>query len=544
MNDKNKTLYAAVKDSAALFPDKTALLFLGAKIDYASFIRDIDAVAGFLVGLGIQKGDAVTVCMPNIPQCAVVFYAASKIGAVAHMVHPLAPKAQLSEYMDSVKSKLLVLPDIMIDKYEELILSKKTLLCSPAHYLGFVRRILFSLKTMPLVNRVKKSENVYFYSDAVKCMPPSEPDFADPQATAVYLHSGGTGGHPKTIELSSRAINALTDNGMEILGITSFNGGCMLAVLPMFHGFGLAMGMHAMLCHGGCNTLMPKFHTYDTIKLIEQNKINYLIGVPVLYNALLSKPEFSGEKLKNLRQAFVGGDYVPKKLLEDFNARMSENGSSARLYEGYGLTETVTVCAVNTTYAHRDGSVGKPVRGITIRAFSEDLKPLETGKTGELCIAGDELMNGYYGDPEATNRAFFVYDGVKYVRSGDIGYVDEDGFVYFVSRIKRIAKVSGVNVFPSEIERLTMDEIEKIKETCAVAAPDERTGEAIVLFVSLKDKTEDRESFAEYVCDFIEQRLSPFARPKKVFFVDEFPKTLIGKVDSNKLKQIYLSDKI
>ena len=137
-----------------------------------------------------------------------------------------------------------------------------------------------------------------------------------------------------------------------------------------------------------------------------------------------------------------------------------------------------------------------------------------------------------------------INDACKSKAGRRVGYVDEDGFVYFVSRIKRIAKVSGVNVFPSEIERLTMDEIEKIKETCAVAAPDERTGEAIVLFVSLKDKTEDRESFAEYVCDFIEQRLSPFARPKKVFFVDEFPKTLIGKVDSNKLKQIYLSDKI
>lgn len=544
MNDKNKTLYAAVKDSAALFPDKTALLFMGAKIDYASFIRDVNAVAGFFKGLGIGKGDAVTVCMPNIPQCAVVFYAASKIGAVAHMVHPLAPPAQLSEYMKFVNSKLLVLPDIMIDKYEQLILSGKTLLCSPAHYLGFIRRTLFSLKTMPLVNRVKKAENVYFYSDAVKCAPPSEPDFADPQATAVYLHSGGTGGHPKTIELSSRAINALTDNGMEILGITSFNGGCMLAVLPMFHGFGLAMGMHAMLCHGGCNTLMPKFHTYDTIKLIEQNKINYLIGVPVLYNALLSKPEFTGEKLKNLRQAFVGGDYVPKKLLEDFNKRMEENGSSARLYEGYGLTETVTVCAVNTTYAHREGSVGKPVRGITIRAFSKDLKPLEAGRTGELCIAGDELMNGYLGDPEATKQAFFDFEGVRYVRSGDIGYLDEDGFVYFVSRIKRIAKVSGVNVFPSEIERLTMDEIGEIKEACAVAAPDERTGDAIFLFVSLKENVADKQKFADYVCDFIEQRLSSYSRPKRVFFVDEFPKTLIGKVDSNKLKQIYLTDKI
>lgn len=169
-----------------------------------------------------------------------------------------------------------------------------------------------------------------------------------------------------------------------------------------------------MLCYGGCNTLMPKFHTADTIKLIEQNKINYLIGVPVLYEALMKKPEFSGDKLKNLRQAFVGGDYVPKRLLSDFNARMEENGSEARLYEGYGLTETVTVCAVNTTYASRCGQRGpRPVGGVSIAAFDADSNPLPAGETGELCISGDELMNGYLHDEADEKRVFFNVSEAK-----------------------------------------------------------------------------------------------------------------------------------
>lgn len=544
MKDLNKTLYCAVKDSALTFPDNIAFHYMGAKIDYRTFLRDTDAVAGWFAQKGIAAGDAVTLCMPNIPQCAVCFYALGKIGAVAHMVHPLAPEAQIKEYMSEVGSKMLVLPDIMAGQYTGIIAGGvPTLVCSPAYYLGFIRKTLFSLKSMSSLSGLKKYQNVSFYSEAVKSAPPVTEDFADQHATAVYLHSGGTSGHPKTICLSSKAINALTDNSFEILGIKSFNGGCMLAVLPMFHGFGLAMGMHAMLCYGGTNTLMPKFHTQDTLKLIEQNKINYLIGVPVLYEALLKRKEFSGAMLKNLRQAFVGGDYVPSKLLKKFNERMEENGSPCRLYEGYGLTETVTVCAVNTTVAHREGSVGKAVGGIDIRAFSDTLEPLPAGQQGELCVAGEELMNGYLNDPEGTAEAFFEYDGKRYVRTGDVGFVDEDGFVFFRSRIKRIAKVSGVTVFPSEIEKLCMDELDAVKEACAVAAHDERTGDGIVMFIRLKnsDATDEEKAEAEgEICRFIESRLSVYAKPKRVFFVTEFPQTLIGKVDFNKLKEIYL----
>lgn len=539
MNDRFKTLYGAVDGSAAAFADNTALYYMGVRISYAQLKKDIDACAGWFSSKGIKAGDAVTLCMPNIPQCVVLFYALSKIGAVAHMVHPLAPEAQLKNYMQSVGSKMLALPDIMTDNYPSLVGGDaEVLLCSPAYYLGFIRRTLFGIKTMPALSKIKRNKNVYSYADAVKCAPPSGPDFSDPDAAAVYLHSGGTGGQPKTIVLSSGAINALTDNSLEILGIKRFTGGSMLAVLPMFHGFGLAMGVHAMLCYGGCNTLMPKFHTADTIKLIEQNKINYLIGVPVLYEALLKKPEFSGDKLKNLRQAFVGGDYVPKRLLSDFNARMEKYGSGARLYEGYGLTETVTVCAVNTTNASRAGSVGRPIGGVSIAAFDDGLNPLPAGETGELCICGDELMKGYLHDEADEKRVFFSFGGKKWVRSGDVGSVDSDGFVFFKSRIKRIAKVNGVTVFPSEIERLCMDEISRIKEACAAAVSDERTGDSITLFATLRG-ADGNEGLTDEIKELVKDRLSVYAVPKRVIYVDEFPKTLVGKVDVNALKEKY-----
>lgn len=541
---KEKTLYSIVESVAKQRPNATALHYMGVDICYSKLILGINAIAGWFTSKGIGKGDAVTLCMPNIPQAVICFYAVNKIGAVAHMVHPLAPETQLREYMKKVGSKTLCLPDIFANKYANLLSENVTvLLSSPAYYLGALKRTLFALKNARNINFTKKFNTVTRFCDAVKSKS-TEKIENDSRKTAVYLHSGGTGGDPKTIKLSSYAINSLCANSLDILGIKKgeFKGGSMLAVLPMFHGFGLAMGVHAMLCNGGTIALMPKFHTADTIKLIERNEVNYLIGVPVLYEALLANKDFSGEKLKNLRQAFVGGDFVPNKLLRDFNAKMIENGSSARLFEGYGLTETVTVCAVNTFDSARDGSVGKAIGKVKIEAFSLDGKMLERGESGELCISGDQLMQGYLGDEEGTKKTFFTYDGEKWVRSGDIGIVDGDGFVFFKSRIKRIAKVNGITVFPSEIENLCMNEIESIKEAHAVAGGDGRTGDAIVMFVSTKSEIsdEDKDALSQRISDLIENRLSVYARPRQIFFLTDLPKTQVGKVDGNKLKDIYL----
>lgn len=537
MKKKDMTLYGAVK-SAALSPVGDALIYMGRRISYPRLMREIDAAAAELVARGVKRGEPVTVCLPNIPQSVILFYALNKIGAVAQMVHPLAPCEQLGRYMREVGSKLLYIPDIFAEKYDSLIREGvATVLCSPAHYLGRFKRTAFGLANAKKIRPYKKLKNVAFYGDGVGKNQNAE-EFTDPKAPAVYLHSGGTSGAPKTIVLSSESINALCDNSYDILGIKRFDGGCMLAVLPLFHGFGLAMGVHAMLCHGGTDTLLVKFHTRDTIRLIERNEINYLIGVPALYEALLKNPDFTGDKLKNLRQAFVGGDYVPKRLLADFNARMEQYGSSARLYEGYGLTETVTVCAVNTTDAHRDGSVGKALGGMEIAAFDSDLRRLPAGEIGELCVAGDELMLGYLSDPEDNAGVFFTHEGRRFVRTGDLGCVDSDGFVFFKSRIKRMAKVNGMPVFPSEIEKLVMDERDDVREACAAAVPDDRTGSAVVLFVVPAEadlSEESRRALASELGDFVENRLGSFSRPKRVVFRDRFPQTLVGKVDVNAL---------
>lgn len=536
---KDLTLYGAVKNTSLKYPLRTALYYKGKSITYKQLIDDADKIAGWLYSKGLKKGDVVTVCMPNLPQTVVCFYAINKIGAIAHMVHPLAPARQLEDYVKKTNSKLVILPTILASEHNGLIKSGiKTLLCSPAFYLGKIKNALFSLVNGKSLKKIEKTDALFFYFDAIKSEPLVATD-EDAKSTCVYLHSGGTSGEPKTICLSASAINSLCSCSLEMLKEPTFSGGSMLSVLPMFHGFGLAMGVHALLCFGGTDTLMPKFQTKETIKLIKKGKINYLIGVPTLYEALLKRKEFSGKALKSLRQAFVGGDFVPIKLIERFNERMIQSGSSARLYEGYGLTETVTVCAVNTASACKNGTIGKGISSVELAVF-KDGKKLAKGEIGELCISGSQLMNGYLGGD--NDKVFFKSEGTTWVRSGDMACIDEEGFVHFKSRIKRIAKINGITVFPSEIENLCMNELPKVKEARAIATFDRERGGAIVLFVCTKEEVEgeEKERLTNEINSLIESNLSIFARPKQIFFLRELPKTLIGKVDENKLKQIYL----
>ena len=535
--EKSKTLYQSVLETALRQPKKTAIFYMGVKISYKKLIEDVDSLAGWFLRKGVFEGDVVTICMPNIPQTVVCLYALNKIGAIAHMVHPLAPQAQLQSYMRSVKSRMLIIPDTMVFNREGMIGHYDILVCSPAYYLGWIRNKIFSVSNN--TTNIEDDElRIYRYSKALQYSASVCVDHANANSTAVYLHSGGTGGMPKTICLSSKAINALCSYGEEILGEDP-QGKYMMSVLPMFHGFGLAMGVHAMLALGGTSTLMPRFDAEKVIKHIENDKINYLIGVPTLYEKLLENGDFSGKKLKNVHCAFVGGDFVSDRLKNEFNERMQEAGSHVRLFEGYGLTETVTVCSVNTVNDYRDGSVGKPVGENKIYAFDGENK-LDFNSIGELCIAGEQLMSGYLYD--RSSDAFFNYEGEMFVRTGDMGYVDEDGFVYFVSRKKRIAKVKGITVFPTEIEKLCTIERPVVKEACVVSIPDKKLGDALYLFATLKEKLNDKEraDLKNDLADFIESRLSCYARPHKVFFLPTFPQTAVGKIDVNKLRDIYL----
>jgi long-chain acyl-CoA synthetase len=298
------------------------------------------------------------------------------------------------------------------------------------------------------------------------------------------------------------------------------------------------MGVHAMLCFGGVDTLMPKFDALEAIELLKRNQINYVIGVPSLFENLIGKNEIRGAHLKNLHQAYVGGDYVAQDLKNRFDKLMKEFGSKSRLLEGYGLTEVVTVCAVNTLKDQLKGSVGKPLPGLEMGIVSTDTRAfLAKEELGEIIVTGDTMMNGYLENEEGNNSAFLVESsGKKWVLTGDYGFIDESGFVHFKQRLKRIIKVSGMPVLPSEIENLIMN-FEEVSEVCAIGVPDSEKGNMIKLFL-VATPAVSTELLNEKIMHMIKTELSPYALPREIVYLDSLPKTIIGKTDTTKLEKM------
>jgi len=530
------SLYDAFRQMAVLHPDATALYYQNHAFSYRKVLHQIDSFAVGLTEKGVKEKDVVTIVAPNIPQAVYALYAASKIKAVAYLIHPLTPSVKLKTMMAATHSHFLITLNINGKRYQDIINDSKimTILCSPAYELGALINAIYRLKNHQEIIKTASFAHVLHDQDILSNHKAKPEVTGDCHDTVVYLNSGGTTGEPRIIELSSYAINALNSNDEAILGINGFVGKHMFDVLPIFHGFGLAMGLHAMLTHGGTVTLIPKFNADETIKLINKGKVNYIVGVPALYESLLANPKFNGPGLKHLITCFVGGDFVAASLLERFNQRLSDNQSKGVIFEGYGLTEVVTVCNVNTVADHKTGTVGRPLANIQNKIMDrETLRELPTGKIGEIYVSGETMMNGYFGVSEQP----FIFDdkGKKWVATGDIGYRDEEGYLVFKQRIKRLLKVYGVNVFPSEIEQAATS-LKGIVEACAVGIMDPIRGSKIRLYLKAIEGT-DTTGYAEKLYALIKETISVYSVPKEIVYVKALPKTLIGKVDYKILEQ-------
>ncbi|MDR2202436.1 MAG: acyl--CoA ligase [Clostridiales bacterium] len=527
---KDTSLYGAfAAGTEKTEPSLPCILYMNKAIPYGKVKARIRRTAAALTAFGIKAGDVVMSALPNIPQAMYVLYAASAVGAVIYPVHPVTGAEALGAMIQKTRAKILFAPDVFCAAYAEACerAGAAIISCRPTFDAGAAVKIGYRLTAkIPGCSAIKFTE--FLKRGRGRAAAYAE---TDPRATAVLLNSGGTGGEPKTVELSAYALNALCDNGLSILGADNVGNKYMLSVLPFFHGFGLCMGLHAMACHGGCNVFVPRFKRKPVIDYIKKGKINFMIGVPALYNALLSHPEFKGEKLKNIEAAFIGGDFVPQTVIEAFDERMLESGSRARLFEGYGLTETVTVACVNTHARNKPNTVGAPLNGVEISAID-----------GELVVRGETLMNGYYGDPDATAAAFVTdAEGKRWLRSGDCGFVDGDGFVRFKQRIKRIIKVSGATVFPSEIEQLASRE-SGVTNVCAFGVPDGRRGDKVVLAV--ESSVPDTAGLISRLRERLDANLSVDSRPREIFVTARLPLTKVGKADVDALKKICSENKL
>lgn len=533
----NKTLYEAVKETAKKFPERNALLFMGKYITYQQLVEHIDKVASGFYDLGIRKGDVVTLAMPNVFEAIFALYGLNKIGVICHLVHPLTPAIQMSKFMKQTKSNHILVLEAFFEHYKSLLKEKdlKLILVNPVNEFGFIKKIGYKILNKKKLKNIEFDDRVLSFSN-IKSSTDIDGNIIEAHDTAFLLHSGGTSGEPKTIELSNYAINFLADKIPHIMGKKTFNNTHMLAVLPMFHGFGLCMGIHGMMMCGGVDTLMPKFDSDEAIKLIKNNQINIIIGVPSLFESLLRHKEFRCKELKNVEQAFVGGDYVALDLKNRWDEAMKYYYSKARLLEGYGLTEVVTVSCVNTLKEHNQGSVGKPLPGIKMAILNQKTKEIiGDDVAGEIVVNGPTMMNGYLNDDIATQQTIIDINGEKWVRTGDLGFIDSEGYVHFKQRLKRIIKVSGIPVLPSEIENFMMS-LEEVKEVAAIGVSDPFKGNKVKLFIAW-NKGQIPLSHTK-IKNLIKNNISRYAEPDEIVEMAELPKTVIGKVNVLELEKM------
>ncbi len=533
----NGTLWEAVRDVAEQYPEYVAYLFMGKKTTYRSLLRQIDDCAKALVALGIRAGDKVTICLPNCPQAVVMFYAVNMVGAIANMIHPLSAENEIAFYLKESQSVAAITLDQFYGKFDairhkvslpHLIIADIKDALSPVMKIGYAmtsgRKISKLPKNAPIIrwhSFLRQGTTVTDASYRVKRQA------TDP---AVILYSGGTTGVTKGILLSNLNFNALAAQIIATNPVFE-PGDSMLAVMPLFHGFGLGVSIHSMLASGGQCILVPRFTPERYAKLMIKYRCNFIAGVPTLYEALLSQPVMEGANLSFLKGVFSGGDSLSVELKKRFDAFLADHHACVKVREGYGTTECVTASCLTPLHLAKEGSIGQPFPDTyykIVRPGTQDEVPY--GEYGEICLAGPTVMMEYVGHPEETAKTLQVHaDGLKWVHTGDLGCMDEEGFVYFKQRLKRMIVTSGYNVYPSQLENI-LDAHELVQMSCIIGVPDPIKVQKVKAFIMLKPGIAPSEENKEALLAYCRKNMAKYAMPYDIEFRDQLPKTLVGKV--------------
>ena len=535
-----KTVYEMVKDAAEKFPKNTAYEFMGKKTSFAEFMRHIDDTARAYLALGIQKGDRVTICMPNCPQALNSFYALNRIGAVSNMIHPLSAAGEIKFYLNFSRSKAILTLDQFYGKVAsimpelesndvKLIVAKVQDELLPHLALGY------SLTSARKYPAPPKNGDYIWWSEFMRVGKkrnlPLPRELGKAEDGASILYSGGTTGTTKGILLSNANFNALGLQTIAASGFSPINGMKMLSVMPVFHGFGLGIGIHTALIGGATCILVPQFNVKTYANLLVKKQPNIIPGVPTLFEALLRAENLENADLSFLKGVFCGGDSLSIELKKKVDAFLEAHHANVQIRQGYGLTECVTASCLTPKDYNRTGSIGVPFPDtyykIVKPGTTEELDP---NIEGEICISGPSVMVCYVDNEEETRNTLRRHgDGRIWLHTGDLGKMDEDGFVYFSQRIKRMIITSGYNVYPGQLENV-IDGHPKVLLSCVIGVKDAYKMQKVKAFVVLRPGIEPSDEVKKEILDYCRGHIAKYAMPYDIEFRTELPKTLVGKV--------------
>ncbi len=536
------SLYQYLYNSNLNRMNNIAINYFDNKISYKNFFIQIDICAKALKSQGIRKKDVVSICMPNTPEAVIMFYAVSKIGAISNMIHPLSAEEEIKKSIVDTKSVMLITVNFNYKKLKNIIDETelyKVILSSPRDSMPFAMGLGYFFLEDRKVKLPKSNEKFIFWKDFYNKGKDYDTNIIvdtykdDP---AVILHSGGTSGRPKSIVISNGAINVVPNQAH--IALPDINDtDSMLGILPMFHCFGLVECVHYPLSTGLELILVPRFDAGRFDKLLRKYRPTFIAGVPTLFEALLKNKHMDDIDLSNVKYVVSGGDSLNAERNKRVNDFLKSHGSTRGIVQGYGMTETSGGCIFSTTNSYTLGSVGIPLPSNDLRIVDVDThNEVDVGKVGEIQISGPSVMLGYLDDEIETNRVLEKDDkGKIWVHTGDLGYINENGCLFFVQRLKRLIISSGYNVYPSHIEEV-LNKNKYVLNSCVVGIPHPYKVQVPKAYIVLKSDFHDSFKIRSEIKEYLEKNLAKYMIPKEFVFRESLPKTMIGKVDYKKLE--------
>lgn len=539
----NGTMYEKVAAVAKKFPNNIAFDFMGKHTTYRQMKSKIDDCARSLRTIGIRPGDKVTIAMPNCPQAIYMLYAVNRVGAIANMIHPLSAEKEIEEYINLSHSSTIVTLDQFYNKIEAIRENTgihNVIIARIRDELSRTIRTGYMLTEGRKIAPIPKDAPVITWEKFMKLGKESFKNFEierEADDPAVILYSGGTTGKTKGIVLTNMNFNVLSEQ--VVASNPMFRpGDKMLAAMPLFHGFGLGVCIHTMLTQGGRCVLVPRFTAKSYAKLITKYKCNFIAGVPTLYEALLRLPSMEKADLSCLKGVFSGGDSLSIELKKKFDKFLYSHNATIQIREGYGTTECVTASCLTPPTVHKEGSIGVPFPDTYYKIVEPGTEnELPYGEEGEILIAGPSVMLEYMDMPEETANTLRVHkDGMRWLYTGDLGSMDEQGFIYFKGRIKRMIITSGYNVYPAQLENI-FDAHEKVHMSCIIGVPDDYKMSKVKAFVMLKEGVPATEEVRDELMKYARKHIAKYAMPYDIEFREELPTTLVGKVAYRQLEE-------
>jgi len=539
----DKSISETVMATAAKDPEFTALSFMGRKIPYKELAANIDRTARAFYNLGVRPGMRILVCMPNVPQAIYCLYGLNRVGAVPSMIHPLSAIDEIVFYLNEASCDMAITLDQFYEKFLEVTAKrpvKKLIIASVSDELPFIKAVAFKLLSERKFPKLNNDGCAISWKSFLKLAEkPISENYVladkDIDTESVVLFSGGTTGTTKGIMLSDRNFNSLALQ-TAVMSHEEIRHTKMLAAMPVFHGFGLGVCIHTMMVAGGTSILVPRFNVKSYADLIKANRPNFIAGVPTLFEAIARNTYLDGVDLSCLKGVFSGGDSLSIELKKKFDKFLAEHHATVRIREGYGTTECVTASCLTPFDKEKEGSIGVPYPDTYYKICAVGkTEEVPYNTEGEICLTGPSVMIGYINHEEENANTLRRHDdGRIWLHTGDLGVMDEEGFIYFRQRIKRMIVTSGYNVYPSQLENI-IDAHPSVRMSCVIGVHDPYKMQKIKAFVVLNEGIKDSPEVRQDIMDYCARRIAKYAMPYEIEVRDSLPTTLVGKVAYTKL---------